>query len=103
VDPHRRAEVRSLAYHRVVAERLLADPSVLARARERVRAWMQSRPEAPYVRGWDAVLQLPPADIAAFLVDAGDHATELRQSTPFAGALAPRERWLIWRSTGARP
>lgn len=64
---------------------------------------MERQPEAPYVRGWDAVLRRPPDEIAAFLVADGDDATELRQSTPFAGALDPRERWRIWRSVGGRP
>jgi hypothetical protein len=63
---------------------------------------MERHPETPYVRGWDAVLRRPLDEIAAFLVDDGDDATELRQSTPFAGALGPRERWRIWRSVGGR-
>ena len=29
-------------------------------------------------------------------------ADELRQSTPFAGALTPQERWKIWRETKDR-
>ena len=29
-------------------------------------------------------------------------ATELRQSSPFAGALRPQERWKIWRETRER-
>lgn len=103
MDPHRRAEARSLAYHRVVAERLAADPRVLSRARERVRTWMERHPEAPYVRRWDAVLRRPSPEISAFLTDDGEEATELRQSTPFAGALAPRERWRIWRAVVGRP
>jgi hypothetical protein len=100
VDPHRRAEARSLAYHRAVAERLAADPSLIARARERVRAWQESDPERHYARAWDAVLRRPLHEVAAFLVDDGEEATELRQSTSFAGALSPRERWQIWRKVG---
>lgn len=102
MDPHRRAEARSLAYHRVVAERLVTDPSLVTRARERVRSWTEHQPATPYVREWEAVLRRSPDAIAAFLVDEGEHATELRQSTPFAGALEPRERWRIWRSVGER-
>jgi hypothetical protein len=52
------------------------------------------------VRAWDAVLRRPLHEVAAFLVDEGEEATELRQSTPFAGALPPRERWQIWRKVG---
>ena len=39
------------------------------------------------------------ASIAAFLVERSELATELRQSSPFAGALRPQERWKIWRET----
>jgi hypothetical protein len=37
VDPHRVAEQRSRAYHRVVVDRMQADPQILERARTRVR------------------------------------------------------------------
>ena len=47
-------------------------------------------------------MQRPTPEIGAFLTDDGEHATELRQSTPFAGALDPRERWRIWREVGNR-
>lgn len=60
MDPHRLAEERSLAYHRVVAARLAREPRLVEEARE------------------------------------------LRQSSPFAGALSPRERWRIWREVRAR-
>jgi hypothetical protein len=40
--------------------------------------------------------------VAAFLVERGELADELRQSSPFAGALKPQERWRIWRETRER-
>jgi hypothetical protein len=33
-------------------------------------------------------------------VDRSELAIELRQSSPFAGALNPQERWEIWRRVG---
>lgn len=42
------------------------------------------------------------ASVAAFLVDRGELATELRQSSPFAGAITPQERWRIWSETRER-
>jgi hypothetical protein len=102
VDPHRIAEARSLAYHRVIAERLPGEPELVVRARARVRGWLASRPDAHYALAWDEVLSRSTREIAAFLADDGERATELRQSTPFAGALDPRERWRIWRAVGER-
>ena len=100
MDPHGIAEARSLAYHRAIAGRLAGEPALVERARARVREWLQARPEARFARGWADVLGRPTPDIAAVLTDPGERARELRQSTPFAGALDPRERWRLWREVG---
>lgn len=98
MDLHRLAEERSVAYHRVIAERLLRQPEVLEKARRRVESWLTSG--APfYARKWAEILAGDPPAIAAFLVERSELADELRQSSPFAGALSPRERWRIWRET----
>ncbi len=99
-DPHRRAEERSIAYHRVIAERLLRNPTLLDAARNRVRQWLDRQGPAPaYARAWDEILVQDIEAIAAALTDPGEYARELRQSSPFAGYLSPRERWAIWRQT----
>ncbi len=98
MERHRLAEIRSLAYHRAVAERLAREPAILERARARVRGWLQRTPTPHYAIAWDEVLTRPVAEIAEFLRDDAERARELRQSTPFAGTLAPRERWRLWRT-----
>jgi hypothetical protein len=103
MDPHRLGEERSIAYHRVIAERLQSRPEILEMARQRVQGWMAASAEPPfYARRWAEILAEDVPSIAAFLVDRGELATELRQSTPFAGALQPQERWRIWRETRER-
>jgi hypothetical protein len=102
VDPHGIAEARSLAYHRAIADRLAVDPLIIERARARVRAWLQAQPDAYFAREWAAILAQPIPDIVRFLTDTGERARELRQSTPFAGALGARERWQLWRDAGRR-
>jgi hypothetical protein len=107
MDAHRLAEERSVEYHRVVADRLHHRPGVLDDARRRVHDWLtaarENRSPAPeYAQRWSAVLAGEPSDIAAFLVERSDLADELRQSSPFAGSLEPRERWKIWRDTRDR-
>jgi len=100
IDPHRLAEERSIAYHRAIAERIRRDPVILARARERVRDWLAGPGEPRhYALAWQEILQRNEHAIAAFLTDRGEEARELRQSTPFAGALTARERWALWRLT----
>ena len=102
IDLHRLAEERSIAYHRVIAARMAVDPSILEQARRRVHHWLACAEVPPYYAlAWDEILGGDPRSIAEFLVDRGEHARELRQSSPFAGALTARERWQIWRREGA--
>lgn len=101
MDLHRLAEERSVAYHSVIAERLLRQPEVLEKARQRVQGWLASG--APfYARKWAEILAGDPPSIAAFLTERSELADELRHSSPFAGALKPQERWKIWRETRER-
>lgn len=101
---HAVAEDVSLELHRAVAERLLARPDLLERARRRVAGWLRDGPVArPYAEAWQAILAEPVDAVARFLVDSGERARQLRQASPFAGFLSPRERWSIWRRARARP
>ena len=103
MDLHRLSEERSHAYHCAVAERLAHEPEVLQNARRRVQTWLAAGAEPPfYARKWAEVLAKDTASIAAFLTERSGLADELRQSTPFAGGLEPRERWRIWRETRER-
>jgi len=103
MDLHRLAEERSVAYHRVIAERLRSRPEILDNAQRRVKTWLSSRESARfYARKWAEILAGDVPSIAAFLIERSELADELRQSSPFAGALSPRERWQIWRETRER-
>lgn len=96
--PLRRSEETSLAYHRVIAERLRQQPEILERARQRVQTWLASSAGARfYAQKWAEILAGDVSSIADFLIDHGELAIELRSSSPFAGALKPQERWQIWR------
>ena len=103
MDLHRLGEERSVAYHGAIAERLRDHPEILENARQRVQEWLVSRErDRFYVRKWEEILSRDVSAVAAFLVDRSELATELRQSSPFAGALRPQERWKIWRETRER-
>jgi len=103
MDLHRLAEERSIAYHEVIARRLQHDPAILEAARKRVRDWLvatDGRP--PYASAWAEILSQGSEAIAGFLIDRGERARALRQSTPFAGALGARERWQLWKEVRER-
>jgi hypothetical protein len=66
VGGHRTAERRSLAYHRVIADRLAHDPSLLAAARTRAASW---NVHPRYADAWREILAGSPAEVAAVLVE----------------------------------
>jgi len=99
MDGHRTAERRSLAYHREIAERIMRDPAILARARDRVAGWTASGAVHPkWAAAWTELLARPLAEICDQLGEPSEDMAAMRQVTPFAGALDPRTRWELWRS-----
>ncbi|HXV06326.1 MAG TPA: hypothetical protein VFP23_10530 [Solirubrobacterales bacterium] len=88
---HETAERRSLAYHRVVAERL--DPQLVAEARERVdRLVGEGHLDPRYAERWRRLLGLPIEEIAEAIAADDPEARDLRQNSPFAGVLNEQER-----------
>ncbi|HXK09384.1 MAG TPA: hypothetical protein VMT70_07065 [Vicinamibacteria bacterium] len=104
---HGLAEDVSLELHRAVAERLLANPALLERARRRVAGWLRDGTVGrTYAEAWQAALAGSVDAVARLLSDPGERARALRQTSPFAGFLEPRTRWAVWRRArgkGARP
>lgn len=68
MNAHRLAEDRSLALHRVIAQRLEGDPSILERARERVATWIAEGRAPHYARAWQFLLSGPAAEVIRTLV-----------------------------------
>lgn len=103
---HRTAELRSLAYHRRVAEKLVQDRSLLEHARERIedsiRGATPGSLAAEYALGWRQLLEGPLAALLEFLASDSHEARDLRQASPFAGALTARERWQLWREAAGQ-
>jgi hypothetical protein len=98
MDAHRLAELRSIAYHRAVAERILRDPDVIDQARDHVRTWIAEGSAPYYAPLWDQVLSGPRKRLLDVLEADTDESRALRQATPFAGVIGPRERWQIWKN-----
>ena len=100
---HARLDERSLALHRLVAQKLAAEPSLLGLARANIARWKSadSTPSSA-LSEWEQILGRSIAEITALLVDRSEHATRLRQSSPFAGILTDAERKAIYESYSAR-
>lgn len=98
---HRIPELRALAYHRVVAERL--DEQLVDEARERLRRWREEgRIHPHWADEWDRVLAMPVSRIARAISADTKQARELRQSSPFAGVLTEQERRRLLRAVEER-
>ena len=92
---HRTAELRSIALHRLVAERL--DLDAVGSARKRVDGWLAA--DGPvdhrWAAQWNDLLRLPLSELKARLVEDSESMRDLRQSTPFAGVVPEHERLRI--------
>ena len=98
---HRVAELHSLAYHRLVAERL--DEYLVDHARRRLRRWREEgRIHPRWAEEWEEILAMPVPRIAKAIGEDTQNARELRQSSPFAGALTEQERRRLLRAVEER-
>lgn len=90
-DPHRVAELRSLAYHRALAPRLRRP--MVDQARRKLRRWKdEERIDPRQALAWEEVLTLPMGDLRKAIVADDERGRDLRQSSPLAGLLSERER-----------
>lgn len=100
---HNRLDERSLALHRLVAEKVVADPALLDKARGNMRRWQENHGSlSPALAEWDRILSGPADQVARFLVERSEKATRLRQSSPFTGILTEPERLAIYESHTTR-
>jgi hypothetical protein len=91
---HQEIDARSLALHRLVAEKIRRDPTLLRIAQANVARWRaRATPnDVQYLTEWERLIE---AGVDAALAVATEHsekASALRQSSPFAGILSTSER-----------
>lgn len=98
---HRVPELHALAYHRLVAERL--DEPLVHEARRRLQRWQKDgRLHPAWAAEWEQILSKPLAQLAKAISADTKRARELRQSSPFAGALTEQERRRLLRAVEER-
>ena len=94
---HERIDRRSIAMHAAIANKLRADPDLLAIAHANIGRWWNSAGGSrPYLAAWREILERPLPEIADLIVLDTERMRALRQNSPFAGVLTPRERWAIY-------
>lgn len=93
-DGHRRAELRSLALHSLVADRL--DERVVLRARRRLDEFERAgKIDKRYADEWREVLNSKPENIRRVLVSDTQEARDLRQNTPMPLVVTEPERRIV--------
>jgi hypothetical protein len=96
-DPHRAAELRSLAYHRVLAPRLRR-PMIDA-AQRKLRQWRaDGRIDPRHAQAWEEVFAMPMTEIRKAITADDERGRDLRQNSPLAGLLSEPERRKILES-----
>ncbi len=86
--------------HCLIARKLLADPTLIVRARNTLARWsaQATEPVPSYFFEWGRILEGSPGEIAAFLASMREDAARLRQSSPFTNLLTPEERGRIFEA-----
>jgi hypothetical protein len=94
---HRLIDERSLAFDRLTAAKIAADPALIERARGTLRRWLTTASPRvrPVLLEWEALLKAPLEELLATLTGTDERAVRLRQSSPFAGILSAAERTAI--------
>ena len=96
---HQLIDERSLAFGRLISERVAAHPELIAHARATATRWLQtcSPGSRSTLREWLAALDGPVEGVCHLLTSRDERSARLRQSNPFAGILTQQERNAILR------
>jgi transcriptional regulator with XRE-family HTH domain len=99
-----REDLRSLAVHRAIADRLVEAPGeVLRQAHDNLAFMSELHPHASsLLREWADLLSLPIDELIEAMLDPSLRGRDLRQVTPFAGVLTAAERTKVYQEFAAR-
>ena len=100
---HQEIDARSLALHRLVAEKIRHDPSLFRHIIHTLKHWRDTVDSAsqPYLAEWDRLAKLGIETCLNAGTEDSQKANALRQCSPFCGILTARERFEFlkkWRS-----
>ncbi len=101
---HQQVDARSLALHRLIAEKLRRDPMLFSRAQQTLQRWRNTvSPESQaYLCQWQTLLDAG-ADVAlAVATEDSQRGAALRQCSPLGGVLSNAERFAFLRSWRGR-
>lgn len=97
---HQELDARSLALHRLIAEKIRRDPALFNRVKATLTRWQAivSADAQPYLVEWAQLVDAGMDACLAVATEDSEHATDLRQCSPFCGVLTEPERLAFLRS-----
>ena len=105
---HQEIDERSLAMHRLIAEKISQNPALFDKAKATLARWRTTVciSSQPYLLEWERLMNLGLEACLAAAIEESERATALRQSSPFAGLLTHQERFVFlktWSHAHAAP
>lgn len=101
---HRDLDLKSLALHKLVVQKIRANPSLISKARdtlERMAAQYDGAPRT-YTEEWIAVLEQGIEVALAIATADTERGQVMRSASPFAGILTEKERLYFLKAWAAR-
>ena len=104
---HQEIDARSLALHRLIAQKVARQPALLEKELHTVKRWqtLVSTSSQPYLREWEELLDQGADACLAVAAEESQRAAALRQCSPFTNILSNAERFAFlknWKSNEAQ-
>lgn len=101
MSSHQEIDQRSLALHRMLAEKIRQDPALFENVKRTLAHWRKTvcANSQPYLEEWQRLVDLGTEECLAVATEDSERANAMRQSSPFCGILTNVERWeflLVW-------
>ena len=105
MNKQKRSDERSLALHRMIAEKLRHTPSLWQIPQDNIARWKERSGRLPPSIGeWERILNTKAREeILALLESDSEESIRLRSSSPFTGILSENERVKIFGSYWQKP
>src|SRR5881397_2316291 len=102
MSTHNQLVLRSRTFHRAVAKKLRANPSLMDKVVDNLERWIGAERESGSVSHglleWKMLLETRPfEEILRLILEETEEADRLRHATPFCGVLTEEERAEICR------
>ena len=102
---HQEIDARTLAMHRMIAEKIKRDPSLFEKPSVVIARWRNKvcGSSLPYLLEWERLIGQGMNACLSVATEESEYATALRQSSPFVGILTEKERLSFLKSwSGSR-